>query len=642
MRRTPSSQHQALPQQALHPSLRQQALKKKAFKKQAFKKLGWVILFGSCVGMTGADGLKAIRGMRAVAQAPDNATPVAPAPTPPASVLIAQGNQVMLNGRPHPIAWAQWQDRQGQMVLGVSDAGLINRLGVDLADTEDPQVQPVFWFSGQALQLPTRFQANGEYRYLGIRELIQKGNWQTQIQGNTLQINTQPSQITALRLGKHAGGTRLVIDLERPTPWFISRLTNSRNGITPREFALTLENTTVDSGVARRLSAGGSVQAASMMTEEGRTVIRATLAGSQRPEVTMLSNPNRLILDFRANTATSRNIVWAPGLRWRERNVALGSRLFPVSWLEISPRQAGVKLQPIWGDGNSLNGIQPLPQIAQRWQAAAAINAGFFNRERQLPLGAIRRQGQWISGPILNRGVMAWDDQGNFRVGRLSLRHTVVVGSQRLSIADLDSGYVQAGVARYTRAWGSAYTPLTGNENVVAVTNNQVTNVQTASGPVPIPNNGFLLVARRTNIEGVSAGMPVQVQMQTVPAELDGFPNILGAGPLLVASGQVVLNAEAEQFGAGLDAQLAPRSGIGQTTDGRILLATTHNRIGGAGPSLPEWAQLMRNLGAVDALNLDGGSSSALYLGGRLVDRHSVTTTRVHNGIGVFIQPPPP
>jgi hypothetical protein len=353
----------------------------------------------------------------------------------------------------------------------------------------------------------------------------------------------------------------------------------------------------------------------------------------------MLSNPSRLIIDLRPDVPVGRNIAWAPGLRWREQTLALGGRQFPISWLEITPRQAGVRLQPIWGDGSTLTGIQPLPQIAQRWQAAAAINGGFFNRERQLPLGAIRRDGQWISGPILNRGVIAWNDQGGFRVGRLSLQHSLVAGGQRLPINDLDSGYVQAGIARYTRAWGSAYTPLSGNEIVATITNNRVANIQTANSPVAIPTDGFLLVARRTNLAGLSEGMPVQVQMQTNPADLEGYPNILGAGPLLVASGQIVLNAAAEQFGAGLDAQLAPRSAIGQTADGRIFLATTHNRVGGAGPSLPEWAQLMRNLGAVDALNLDGGSSSSLYLGGRLVDRHSVTTARVHNAIGVFIQP---
>jgi exopolysaccharide biosynthesis protein len=71
------------------------------------------------------------------------------------------------------------------------------------------------------------------------------------------------------------------------------------------------------------------------------------------------------------------------------------------------------------------------------------------------------------------------------------------------------------------------------------------------------------------------------------------------------------------------------------------MLVTVQNRIGGLGPTLPELAQVMQQLGTVNALNLDGGSSTTLYLGGQLLNRAPRTAARVHNGIGVFIQPTP-
>ena len=55
--------------------------------------------------------------------------------------------------------------------------------------------------------------------------------------------------------------------------------------------------------------------------------------------------------------------------------------------------------------------------------------------------------------------------------------------------------------------------------------------------------------------------------------------------------------------------------------------------------SLAEMAEIMQQLGAVDALNLDGGSSTSLALGGQLIDRSSVTAAQVHNGLGIFIAP---
>ncbi|MCY7285765.1 MAG: phosphodiester glycosidase family protein, partial [Cyanobacteria bacterium CAN_BIN43] len=72
---------------------------------------------------------------------------------------------------------------------------------------------------------------------------------------------------------------------------------------------------------------------------------------------------------------------------------------------------------------------------------------------------------------------------------------------------------------------------------------------------------------------------------------------------------------------------------------GTLMLVAVHNRLGGAGPTLREAAQIMLQLGAIDALNLDGGSSTTLYLGGQLLDRIPSTAARVNNGIGVFIRP---
>ena len=69
------------------------------------------------------------------------------------------------------------------------------------------------------------------------------------------------------------------------------------------------------------------------------------------------------------------------------------------------------------------------------------------------------------------------------------------------------------------------------------------------------------------------------------------------------------------------------------------MLVAIHFSPGGRGPTLRETAQIMQQLGAHNALNLDGGNSSSLYLGGSLINRHRGTVGRVHNGLGVFISP---
>ncbi|WP_299413285.1 phosphodiester glycosidase family protein [Acaryochloris sp. IP29b_bin.148] len=563
-----------------------------------------------------------------------------------ASASVNQGSQIQLNGRTYSVAWTQWQNpnQSGQLSTGISDSGLNQRFGARLSSTNDFRQQPVQWFTPKPISLATRFSENGTHRYLDISAFARTVNWQVQPQGNVLKIQAPSSQIGQVRSGRQQWGHRLVVDLDKPTPWQMERLTNSRTGKTDREFVLAIDATAASSlAKSWKFPAKSALKSLKITRKQGRTLLSGVIAGTMRPRVWMLTNPNRLVIDIQAGAPEQRSIRWAPGILRQERVIALGNRQYPVTWLALNPDMPGLKLQPIWGNRTALLGIHPLLSMAKGTQVAAAINAGFFNRKNKTPLGAIRQNGQWISSPILNRGVVAWNEQGQLQMGRLNLQQTLSTSSgQRLSIVSLDSGYPQKGIARYTPTWGPAYTPILKTEKIVTVIGDRVVSEKTSSSAksFAIPKNGYLLVLRSFNVGGALAtGTQLKIQTSTSPSTFEAFPNIIGAGPLLVSNGQVVLNAKTEQFRPPFDTQAAPRSGIGQTADGTILLAAVHNRVGGPGPTLKEWAVIMQRLGSVNALNLDGGSSTSLYLGGQLLDRHPVTAARVQNGIGVFWQP---
>ncbi|MGL4617829.1 MAG: phosphodiester glycosidase family protein, partial [Chroococcidiopsis sp.] len=379
-------------------------------------------------------------------------------------------------------------------------------------------------------------------------------------------------------------------------------------------------------------------------TSANLTTIDLSLPVGIFPRVSTLSQPNRIIIDLRPDPMVERDILWARGLRWQQKYISLGRDRFPVTWLEVNPRTAGLALRPIWSAANSLIGTAPILTTAQRYTAAAAINAGFFNRNNKLPLGAIRREGRWLSSPILNRGAIAWNDAGQFKIGRLQRQETAIASTgQSLPIVNLNSGYIQAGISRYTSDWGTTYTPLTNNEAIAIVQNNQVT--ANLSGGLagktafPIPLNGYLLAFRTGSTANLlPIGTLVRLTDGTVPTEFAQYPHALGAGPLLVQNRQIVLNAKAEGFSDAFSRQTAVRSAIGVTATGNLLIATVHNRVGGTGSTLWETAKLLQQLGSIDALNLDGGSSTSLYLGGQLVNRSPVTAARVHNGLGIFLE----
>ena len=68
-----------------------------------------------------------------------------------------------------------------------------------------------------------------------------------------------------------------------------------------------------------------------------------------------------------------------------------------------------------------------------------------------------------------------------------------------------------------------------------------------------------------------------------------------------------------------------PRTGLGVTADGEILLVVIDGRRPrwSRGATLGELRKILRDLGAVDALNLDGGGSSEMVVEGEVVNRPS-------------------
>ncbi|WP_339383391.1 phosphodiester glycosidase family protein [Oculatella sp. LEGE 06141] len=550
-------------------------------------------------------------------------------------VLVAQGNQIILNGQTLPAAWSQRQQS-----IGISDSGLMQTVGVDLLNTTDATRQPVQWFSEPSTQpLVLESWLTSQSRYLDITQLAQQAGWQVQARGNALQINTPATRVVGVRQGRQDWGDRIVVDLDRATPWQVSEQ--------GQEAIVTINGAIAPAMVQNfRPIPGTRLTSLNVAANGNQTVIR--MGTNLRPRVWTLPNPNRLIIDIRSDSMVERDIAWAPGIRWRQQNVGVGNFVFPVVSLVVNPRQPGIALKPITSNPNAAMGTAPLLTTAQQQQAVAAINAGFFNRNNQLPLGAIRVDNRWISGPILNRGAIAWNDFGDVTAGRLSIQESLTTSTgQRLPVLLLNSGYVRAGVARYTPDWGGSYTPILNDEVIVTVQNNQVSSQQPSGvagqRSIPIPSNGYLVVVRANGAaaSALPVGTTVQVETVTSPSEFSRFPQVMGAGPLLVQNRQIVLNAEAEQFTPAFIQQAAARSAIGVLPDGNLILVSVHRRINGtgAGPTLNEIAQIMQRLGTVHALNLDGGSSTTLYLGGQLLDRSPRTAARVHNGIGVFMQP---
>lgn len=93
-------------------------------------------------------------------------------------------------------------------------------------------------------------------------------------------------------------------------------------------------------------------------------------------------------------------------------------------------------------------------------------------------------------------------------------------------------------------------------------------------------------------------------------ADWDDVITAVGAGPSLVRDGRIIVDSAYEGFTEDkILSQSQTRSAIGVTSAGDILLVNTV-------ADMQALAAIMKELGAVQAMNLDGGASSGIYFNG--------------------------
>jgi len=120
---------------------------------------------------------------------------------------------------------------------------------------------------------------------------------------------------------------------------------------------------------------------------------------------------------------------------------------------------------------------------------------------------------------------------------------------------------------------------------------------------------------------GTTLGIGPGKQLEMVTARIDGQPKwqnhwfSLTAGPRLLRNGKVWLAPQSEGFADPRVFGSARRAAIGYTAGGRKLLLVTFP----AQVSLLKSAQIMRDLGCQEAMNLDGGGSLGLARKGKIL-----------------------
>lgn len=104
----------------------------------------------------------------------------------------------------------------------------------------------------------------------------------------------------------------------------------------------------------------------------------------------------------------------------------------------------------------------------------------------------------------------------------------------------------------------------------------------------------------------------------------------IGGGPVLLQNGEIKITSNEElKFTGKAINDKHPRTAMGYTKDNKLIILVIEGRNPNAGgANLVQEAQVLKELGCVEALNLDGGGSSCLLINGKETIRPSDKTQR--------------
>lgn len=351
------------------------------------------------------------------------------------------------------------------------------------------------------------------------------------------------------------------------------------------------------------------------------------------------------------------NQVWekpvAPGLVYRMEVTQDPPRVIHILKLvtsnpvtSIAPEFAGKTVYDTKGDGRA-----EVSQIVKDTNALAAINADFFPFTGD-PLGLMVKEGQLVSLPHPKRASFAWGPNGSvFGFSKFS-GSVVPEGGSPIEINGLDEecqenkvtlNGPEAGISKsknpcvtvILRVDGGRLTPTTQVGAVVVASSNDAANMPLKAGQFTLVGQGN----KMGQLSGLKPGQRVMIRLSTSGFDWEKLENAVSGGPILVRNGEVAVDAESEGFGKDFSDNRHPRTALGRTGDGDLLFVVIDGRQKmSVGATLDEEAQILRNLGCRDAINLDGGGSTCMNIFGLNMSRPSDKAGErpVANGIAFY------
>ena len=284
--------------------------------------------------------------------------------------------------------------------------------------------------------------------------------------------------------------------------------------------------------------------------------------------------------------------------------------------LNVNPK---LRVEPVLAS-TTLSRKASITAMAKRNNSLVAVNGAFFLPQTGCPLGTMMVDKKLYTGPVFNRVAMGIFDNG-FAMDRVKLNATIKSGWNTIKLDNINQPRMSiAYTIAYTPDWGQL-SPITPKNGVqIVVSNNNITTI--TKSRVQIPKDGYVIVGPASVLGSLKVKEKISLDIKTLP-DWENVNHIISGGPYLVKDGKVYVDIQDQKLLA--IGGRNPRTAIGYTKDNHFIIVTADGREGSSiGLTLKELAYYMQKIGCVNAMNLDGGGSTVMYVKGYITNKPPV------------------
>ena len=284
-------------------------------------------------------------------------------------------------------------------------------------------------------------------------------------------------------------------------------------------------------------------------------------------------------------------------------------------------------------------GLETTSSIAKRKGAVAAINSGFFRLDKSEfagdAVGVLMIDSEPLSEPFNNRIALAITNLKRdtlVDLVRSEQTFAVRIGARIIKLSGINREPKENDTLVFTH-WFPRTSLPEANGIEICVVKDRVSGIA-KSAPSLVGPCDVVISASGTAVEELSSvkvGDPASMAHTTflISNPTGGFPfaaeDVVGGVPQLIRKGRIDITWQEEKASKSFVETRHPRTAVAKMKDGKFLMMTVDGRQPGVsvGMTLQELAEYLLSLGAVDAMNLDGGGSTTMFLDGKVVNNPS-------------------